>query len=250
MAGNTAGVAIQPNEHTVPERTPIVLLSRPQAQSEEFAARLHGVDVVISPVIKIVPRKFLGRVADYDALIFASQNAVCAVADLKPQGMRAICVGEKTARAAASLGMQAQAAGGNAQSLIETALSDGAIKKALFLRGEHSRGNVAEALNSAGLETDSVIVYNQITQPLSVQAQVILRGERRVIIPLFSPRSSEILSGEAARIGATAPLALIAISKAALDAWLGPVPIYTEIVARPNADSIAGSILRRISRWS
>ena len=91
---------------------PTVLLTRPETQSLRFAAdlrrRFGPVSVVLSPVLRIVPRRGPVPLADVAAVVLTSENgarALAAAADVA--GMRAYCVGDRTAKVATAAGMRA-----------------------------------------------------------------------------------------------------------------------------------------------
>lgn len=62
-----------------------------------------------------------------------------------------------------------------------------------------------------------MVVYDQLSQPLSDAARQALAGMAPVILPLFSPRSARILSEQVTQ--ARAPLWLVPISPAAAARW-------------------------------
>ena len=226
---------------------PIILLTRPRPQAEAFRRRLgNGAEVLISPVLEIVSLPLVADPASYAGLIFTSQNAVRAAASQAAlAGMRAWAVGRRTAAAARAEGLRVTSADGTADDLVALLARARPAGRLLFLRGEHSRGQVAERLNSAGIETDSEVIYRQEERPLSARALAALQGARPVILPLFSPRSARLLSHQAQ--GAGAPLHLVAMSPAVLAAWEGPAPASARTVERPEAEAMARAILRHVA---
>jgi uroporphyrinogen-III synthase len=73
---------------------------------------------------------------------------------------------------------------------------------------------LATQLSNAGLATDEAIIYRQCGLPLTAGAQQILCGTDPVIVPLFSPRSAQRFRAEFIRARGTAPIYVIALSKA------------------------------------
>ncbi len=210
--------------------TPTVLLTRPLAQSEAFAAALRGaispdLPILISPVLEIVPRAIPVRPGDYGFLVLTSANALAALGDGRDwRGMTAYCVGRRTAERAAALGLSAVSADGDAADLVARVRNDAPAGRALYLRGEHAAFDVAESLNSAGIETDEHVAYDQKATPLSGPAKTLLSGSGPVILPLFSVRSARLLSKAAT--GMVARSVVVAMSPAVADAWTaseGPV---------------------------
>ncbi len=226
---------------------PIVLLTRPREQSLRFAKGLTGLKVVISPILKIEFRRTGPEPRDYDILVFTSENGVRAAAAFHDlAGMRGYAVGERTAAAGKEIGLDLKPAAGSADDLVSLIIEDRPTGRLLHLHGAHSRGNVAERLQNAGLDTDSTVCYDQIEQPLNAEAQDLLAGEAPVLLPLFSPRSAALLGQSCEK--ARAPISLIAISPAALEAWTGPEPISATAVSVPTADAVTREILLQMSR--
>ncbi len=234
----------------MPDIAPVVLLTRPLVQAEEFRRMLgEGVRVVVSPVIEIQYLDFSVPAEEYPTIVFASRNAVTAAARcMGLRGLNAIAVGERTAQAAKGQGMETVSAAGNAGDLVKCVIAASPVSKVLFVRGRHSRGEIAEGLNRAGIETDSVIAYEQVQQHLSAEARDLLDGEAPVIIPLFSPRSAALMASEANKF--YAPLSLVGMSKAVLEAWDGPTPAAQTIADQPNAQAMAKETLRLVRSWA
>ncbi len=230
----------------MPKETPVVLLSRPAEQSTSFAQRLGEVEIVISPVIRIVERNPELDLDGFDLLIFASQNALLAARRYGLQGRQAFCVGKRTTAMARSLGLDAEMLGQDADALVAAARRRETGRRALFLRGVHSRGQIAHRLRAAGFDVEETILYEQEPLSLNRRARALLCGENPVILPLFSPRSAALMGREAMRLGATAALTLIGMSPAVLHAWQGPEPRIARIAARPDADAMADEVLRQV----
>jgi uroporphyrinogen-III synthase len=100
----------------------------------------------------------------------------------------------------------------------------------LHLRGEDAAGEVAERLISAGIETESLVIYRQQAQPLTPEAVALLGAEGPVILPLFSPRSA-LLFRAAMPQAAKAALWLVAMSAAVAGA-ARPIPHRALATAR------------------
>ncbi|WP_368185630.1 uroporphyrinogen-III synthase [Aestuariibius sp. HNIBRBA575] len=201
---------------------PIVLVTRPAASAQRFVDALKTglpdqFDTIVSPVQRIEPANCV--IPNADHYIFTSANGVAQVVqgatDPAILTKTAYCVGDRTALTAREAGFQALSAQGSAKELIALILLADPDGDLLHVRGEHSRGNLAEHLRDAGLHVREIIAYRQIEQELSPQAIQALGGERPVILPLFSPRSAHILS----KAGPfAAPLSIIAMSEAVADA--------------------------------
>lgn len=209
---------------------PTLLLTRPDAAARRFVAELDlpGLSVMISPLIRITPVAHdATTLAMAPGLVFTSVHAVPWGGPGK--GRPAFCVGPATATAARAAGFSVTQGPGDAEGLIPLLgkLPDGAL---------HPRGaHIARPLPVPG-----VVVYDQVAQPLSVQARALLAGPGPVILPLFSPRSARLMAAEAG--GARAALWLAPISPAAADAW-GDAGFARRMVATsPDATGVRAAI--------
>lgn len=216
---------------------PTLLLTRPAPQSRDFARDLaerlgRMPPVVISPVFRIVYEHDVPDPSGYAGVVLTSAHGARALAAARPvAGLRAHCVGDRTATVARDLGMAATSAGGNADDLV--ASLTGLPGPLLHLRGAESRGDVAARLTAGGTPTEEAVVYDQAPCSPTPEALALLRGVAPVIAPLFSPRSALLLAQIAQ--GARAPLWLVAISPAAARSW-GKAPSERLIIAdRPDA---------------
>lgn len=220
---------------------PLILLTRPEPQSQRFAADL-GLACLVSPLM--APRFMAPLIPPHRALILTSETGALAARGLAP--CRAYCVGARTAATARALGFDAISADGDAEALIALILCD-PVTPLLHLRGREARGDIADRLLAAGLPALEAVAYAQEEQPLTPQAQEALQGQALVIAPLFSPRSAELLAAEAARVQASAPIKVIAMSQAVAEAAraLDPDPV---IAARPDGDSMLEAVLATLNR--
>lgn len=244
FAGNTLGMARQ-------SRAPAILLTRPEAQSarlaESLRARHPGLTIVISPLL--VPRFLRPEIpAGAQTLILTSETGAQAARQIAAlQGglpKQAFCVGDRTAQVAREAGFEATSAEGDAQALLALIQAQNPTPPLLHLHGRETRGDLAKRLNSAGIETFSVLAYEQNLQPLTPEAVALLQGSAPVIAPIFSPRSGHALAVEYRRISGTAPLFPIAISPAAAGAFQGhDVTIST----RPDGEAMLVAISSRLA---
>lgn len=227
---------------------PIVLLTRPATDSERFAKLLEeSAKVLISPVFEVRQIGVDVNPDDYGAFVFSSQNAIRSIANTKDlKGRKAYTVGDRTADIAKTFGMDAVSAGGNADDLVTAIIDAAPTEKVLHLRGSHTRGSIRERLNIAGIETDSAVVYEQVPKPLSAEATRVLAGQHTVLVPVFSPRSSELLSAALRGVTVNAPLKIIAMSDAVSQAWDGPEPAAIIVVAKPTAKDMLKETLRSL----
>ncbi|WP_322867422.1 uroporphyrinogen-III synthase [Aquicoccus sp. G2-2] len=214
---------------------PAILLTRPEAASEQYAtrlkARLGAVEIVCSPLLRI---EFRAAQIPPGEPVFTSRNGVEAFCHAQGQpGGSCWCVGEATAEAAKAVGFNAKAAGGDADSLVAAIRKSGESGPFVHMRGVHARGDLAQRLRAGGCAVDEVVLYDQHVQELSAAALTLLECEKPVIVPLFSPRTAaqfaQARSGEA-------PLYVAAMSAAVAEA-LGHMPLAALAIAQ--APSVA-----------
>jgi len=202
-----------------------ILLTRPVEASARFLGELRDAGVtlgaVISPVLRIVPRRVEVATQGYRGLIFTSVHGVAAM-DGHPgvAGMRAFAVGARTAAAARGLGMVCRDGPGSAAALSARLLANPLPGPLLHVRGAHTRGDIAASLTAAGIQTDELVVYDQQVETLSDEARALLASPGALFLPVFSPRSAAALAAQVA--DAVAALRVVAISPAAGQAWSGP----------------------------
>lgn len=172
---------------------PLILLTRPRPQSERFAAQIEGLaEIIIEPLQQIVPTGAVPPLDNIRGLIFTSENAVHLFGKTsQAPGLPTWCVGPRTTALASDLGLQAKAGGGDADALLATIMADAPPGPLLHLHGKHARGALAARLSAAGIETHGAEIYDQQalapSRPLAPMAKC-----RKVIAPLFSPRSASL----------------------------------------------------------
>jgi uroporphyrinogen-III synthase len=229
-----------------PARAVPVLLTRPMAQSQAFAAALQArfgarLHPILSPLMAPVFLTPTLPKGPFAAVIFTSATGVEAAKALDlPR--RAWCVGAQTAARARAAGFEARSADGDAAALVAAILADPPPGRLLHLRGEEVRGDVADMLNSAGLETFSAVVYRQDPQPLTAKARAVLTAEGPVIVPLFSPRTGTLFR-QALADDLQADLRFAMMSEAVSDAVAG-LSKTVAIARRPDADAMLDAVAR------
>lgn len=227
------------------------------AQSLRFAddiKRVFGdIPVVISPLM--APR-FLAPdlpAKKFTAVILASEAGADAARRISAAGVlvpkQAYCVGDRTAAAAVAAGFDVISAGGDAGDLKALIIAENPVGPLVFLRGQDSTGDVDADLNRAGIETISVIVYQQIAQSLTTNAIEILQQDKPVIVPLFSPRSAQIFQSQLRLHACTAPIWVAALSPAIAAALQPDLVKALKISRYPTAASMLTALgaLMRVS---
>jgi len=214
-----------------------VLITRPKAQAEGFAAALETgyggpVRCVISPLIEIVPLAVDGTFDDVEHVIFTSVNGVNEARRIGiPLNIPAWCVGAKTASLASKVGFNVRVAGGDSQSLVSLIAAQKPKGRMVHIRGRHVAGTVIESLDATGISCEAVVAYDQVAVAPTQAAIDLLKGCNPVIVPLFSPRSGTLFCKIA---GNKAPLHVVSISDAIDISDLGG-PIKSHVIAKNDA---------------
>ena len=228
---------------------PTVLLTRPAAQSASFAqslqARVEGLRVVVSPLMVTVFHTVTLLKEPLQGVILTSQTGAEAAGRLRTElPDLAYCVGDRTAQVAREAGFRVQSAQGDAEALLALILRE-KPQALIHLRGRESRGDLAQRLSAAGVFTQERVVYAQDAQPLSDEAVAVLSGKAPVLVPLFSPRSAEILGAAWQGLATHAPLVVVAISQAVAEA-AAFCPTKPVLAAHPDAPSMLDAVLAQL----
>jgi uroporphyrinogen-III synthase len=204
--------------------TPVpVLVTRPLAEGSAFAAALTNrfgtrVCPVLSPLMALTVLTPALPPGPFAGVIFTSAAGVEASLWLQPRlPQQAWCVGRKTAERATAAGFHARSADGDADALVAAIMADTPNGRLLHLHGADTRGDVAERLVSAGIETVSLTIYRQDPELLTPEAAALLASAGPVILPLFSPRSASLFR-RAMPLNSQASLHIVAMSAAVAEA--------------------------------
>jgi len=231
-----------------------LLLTRPEAQSRALAKDIDTIfpdtaRCIISPLLEIAPAGALPDLAAFQALIFTSVNGVQAYVGLSgPIGLRAFCVGARTAKVAGDAGLQAVSADGGAKDVValvqsQLAPDGGAV---LHIRGEHVAGEIAMSLRGVGFSVEEAVLYQQVAQGLTETARAALANGEIDVLPLYSPRTAETLLTEISNnpdwpIGQITAICISEnVAKAVHTAGFGGV----DIAAGPNGAEMLSAIGR------
>lgn len=227
---------------------PLVLVSRPAVQASEFRQMLgSSVLCISSPILEIEFLQLKFDPDNFGGFIFASRNGVLAASrnfDLK--GHRAFAVGRRTAQLASEFGMAVTHSNGGSNELVQHVAQANPEKKLMLVRGENSVGHVVENLASFGVAADQVVGYLQVPRQLSDEAKKALQGPKGILVPVFSPRSAQLLGIEFNKSGVFAPITLIGMSEKIIASWCGPVPAVTHVAKRPTLAEMVKDILHYV----
>ncbi len=233
-----------------PMTNPILLITRPKRGAERFLARLDPVlltkvDVVLSPLLEIVPTQNPVDLDAAAAVIFTSANAVSFCP--QGQGRIAYCVGEQTAEAAIAHGWRSAFAARDADDLVARLTADAPRSRLVHLAGKHRRGEIAARLTASGIQTDVAEVYDQALLSLTVEAQSALASEARVLLPLFSPRTAGHFAAE---LQSVQNLQIVAISAAVVEALGENAPEDVIIAKAPTGKDMVQCIEKQLRTYS
>lgn len=220
---------------------PTLLLTRPKAASQRFAALMKSrigdrMAICSSPLMEIRVTTDSIDLGDARGLIITSMHgALVASAATPRRDLPMFCVGSATCQAAVDAGWNAVVAGHTADSLVDGILAIAPEGPLLHLRGNHSFGDVAGRLSAAHMSTTDCVVYDQVLIDLSDDAKDLLLGEAPVIVPLFSQRSAAQFEKQAQ---GSAPLHFVALSHAVA----AEINAESLVAARPDARAMAETI--------
>nr|WP_281376672.1 uroporphyrinogen-III synthase [Rubricella aquisinus] len=194
---------------------------------------------VIAPLTRIEGAGLPALPDNIDAVIFTSQNGVRFAPE--GQGLRAYCVGDRTAAAAQARGYAAQSAAGSVDDLIAMIGADHA-QTLVHLRGAHSTGNVAGTLRNMGHDLRDEVVYRAVAHPLpDAVVTALARGEIGYVM-LFSPRAATLFADEIRPDWPLERLCAIAISPAAADPLRGRGFGEIRLADAPNAAAMRAAL--------
>lgn len=178
-----------------------VLITRPRAQAEAFAAELAtlGVEALVAPLVDIAPLP--GPPPDLTgvkALLVTSANGGRAFAALSPErALPVFAVGGETAGELHRLGFgQVESAAGDSSDLarLVAARLDPRAGMLLHLRGQDSRGGLAELLQANGYKVREAVLYEARTASAFGDDLKRTLGEKGKLDAalFFSPRTAEV----------------------------------------------------------
>lgn len=255
-----------------------ILITRPEGQAEAAAAQVRrlGGEPILLPLIAITPHPgddhcsaVLGRLGDFDCLVFSSANAVAGFfAQLRNGGLEAgtightriAAIGDGTAAALASHGLTAaivpRAFVGEA--LAQAILDDAAIRacamrrapRVLLLRALVAREIVPEVLGRAGFLVEVLPTY--ATRPDRMRREELLAMLKAQALDGVLLTSSSTAHGLADVLGAS----IDDLLRGVVVASIGPITTTTalqrgltvNVTARVH--TVAGLLLELGAYWT
>lgn len=221
-----------------------LLLTRPRAQSEAFAAVLAAelpgrFRTLVAPLIEIVPvAEAPLDLSGLQGLLFTSSNGVEAfAARTADRSLPALCVGDMTAAAARAAGF-ADAASADGDVAAIAALAAAAYRPGagafLHVRGRHAAGDLTGRLAAAGIPARAAELYDQRTVDLAPAAASALAAGAVEVVALFSPRSARIFAAQARAAGWPLGGVAFAALSPAVAAALDGLPGRRHVAAAPT----------------
>lgn len=217
---------------------PLLLLTRPRAQSEQFARRCQKDcpphRVLIAPLTEIAPVAFDPSVfAGAGAVVLTSPNAVPTVQGL---GLPAWCVGPGTAAAARAAGLEVCESGGDAAHLLADLRRKGPGVPMVHAHGRHLARDLVTELAPEGFDIRSVVVYEARAVPWEAAVLPALEQATLALAPLFSPRAAAAF---AARLDGRVPQGLRIVAISANCAARLPASLRARCTVAPTPDAAA-----------
>ncbi|MCB2093329.1 MAG: uroporphyrinogen-III synthase [Rhodobacteraceae bacterium] len=232
---------------------PTLLLTRPFAQSQGFAAEFRARfcsdwPILIAPLARLEFHNppFDGQ--DIGHVIFTSQNGVAGFSRLTPdRRFHAWCVGKKTAEAARMAGFDSTIGPGTAEELADRIIAEGTVRRAFYPRARDIAFDLSKKLETGGIDTVELIVYRQERCPPMAEAAALLAGGSPILLPLFSRRSADIFRINYPEI--RAPILLAAISPTVADATDRITKAACTVASHPDSDHLLDALAELLSRY-
>lgn len=227
-------------------QAPVILLTRPIAQSQRFARSLRTafgapLHITIAPLMQVEYLPHTLPFAPAAGLIFTSEAGLAAYSSLPdPPKAPVWCVGQRTAEMAIKAGLEPVLVAKNAADLLSAIIAARPDGPFLHLRGQDSFGNIAATLTQAGIPTTEAVIYAQRARPLAPHAIRLLATHHPIIVPLFSARSAALFC---AAVQNHPALHIAALSLAVAAAVPSGFAQRIVIAAAPDANAMLGAVI-------
>ena len=228
---------------------PSILLTRPRAAAERMAEELRrlGYDSAVEPLLTVVPS--LAPPPDIKGVSAVMITSANALAWPLPAALQSLlqrpcfCVGARTAAAARAFGFQdARSADGDGADLAQLIADSAGGKSVLHIAGQETYGKAQDILRRKGFTVGTWPVYAVVPAvEFSPQTVALIRDGKIDAVPVFSPRTAELLKTLLQRHALPAccgRLIAIGMSEAVTEA-LRPLPWRILAAAeRPTEESV------------
>jgi len=174
-------------------------VTRPRELAEPFARLLeqHGARAIVFPALEIQPLPpppTLGRIADFDLVVFVSPSAVRVTLAALPRRLTAAAIGAGTARELERAGIGpviAPVAGADSEALLALPqMHQLAGKRVLIVRGEGGRELLAQSLSERGARVEYAECYRRV-RPRTDAATLLAAWRRGEVhaVTVLSPQT-------------------------------------------------------------
>lgn len=231
-----------------------ILVTRPQpdAQTTAQLLRARGHDVLVAPLLQIVPDVDTPALdlAGMQAVLITSANGLRALAAATPvRTVPVLAVGDASAAAARHEGfVQVASASGDVTSLaalVRETLDPGA-GKLLHVAGSVTAGDLSGDLAQSGFEVEKLALYRAETpETLPEPVRIALENREIDAVALYSPRSAKVFVELVARAGIDDCLQAVTaycLSTAVAEALKGSVFRGVHVSYSPDQDSLLDRI--------
>jgi uroporphyrinogen-III synthase len=228
-------------------RTVLVTRPEPEARAVAEALAAEGISVIACPLTEIVPTGApVVPPAGTEAVLFTSANAARAVAGVAAlTELPALCVGARTAEAAAEAGFsRAESADGDAAALVRLVAARG-IGRVFHPRGRDVAVDLGAEITAQGIAYADAVVYEaRARAALAPEAERALAAGEIGVVAIWSARNGAILARLAAenpawRLSRTVGVAISARAAGPLAA-LGLAAI--RVADRPDGPAMIAAI--------
>ena len=226
------------------DRKPKIILTRPEPGLTKFsgqlAQKIPSASVYCEALqsIDFVPNQV--NLERYNGFVFTSSNGVRAAKRWGLPPRTGFGVGHVTTQLARSYCDPVHDGGSDVEALLALILSMKPAGPLLHIRGQASVGNLATRLSEHGIETHDAIGYEQNLCVPSNALMQLLQGGKPMILPLFSPKSAEILKKLSSD---REHWHVIAMSQAVAEIFDAKDVKTLEIAPQPNGAAMVGSVV-------
>ncbi len=177
----------------------LVLITRPAQDAQIYSNALsgEGFNVLLSPMLEIVPKSFdIPDLSKYQALLVTSANALRVLAPLvRQRDIKLYVVGENTKEEALALGFTDVVSSGGAARDLAVLVREEANKDGLpllHIHGEDIAKSVAQILDLYGFNVEDLIVYKaKRVNAFSSEVLDKIRDGSIEVVTFFSKRTAK-----------------------------------------------------------
>ena len=222
-----------------------LLLTRALEDSQKLAAALapHGIDCVISPMLRIEATECAHDLSTADAVIATSRHAFIGQS---PIDAPLYVVGKQTAELAQTLGWPKPVYIARTCTELQSALDFPRGAKLLYLRAENVTADLARMHTE--YEWHEVISYRAVAEPLSQAAREALSVGRISHVALYSARTARLFEAELTANALAPSLSALCFSEAVAAALALPIWHAKDCAQSPTGDAMQELILAQHKR--